>query len=149
MRNPTPTGTGLGRSVVLAGLAVALAVLAGCGGSGSTPGSSPSSTTTPEVSVTSSTSPGVPIPSSGPPIVTATASPGALATIRGTVTEGVESGCIVLVDDAGAAVANLQGWDLEAHPFDSRVEVTGVFETDLMTTCQQGTPFEVRSVVGL
>ncbi|HEY5881290.1 MAG TPA: hypothetical protein VIU11_20420 [Nakamurella sp.] len=93
-----------------------------------------------------SSEPGSPIPSTGPPLGS---SGGAVATLRGTVTEGVESGCIVLVDDSGAAVANLQGWDLQAHPFDSRVEVTGMFETDMMTTCQQGTPFQVQSAVGL
>jgi hypothetical protein len=72
---------------------------------------------------------------------------GAPTTLQGTVTEGVENGCVVLVDGAGAVLANLQGWDLRAHPFESQVEVTGAFEPDLMTTCQQGTPFDATSVV--
>ncbi len=71
-----------------------------------------------------------------------------MTTVQGTVTEGVEGGCVVLVDASGAVVANLQGWDLTAHPFESVVEVTGTFEPDLMTTCQQGTPFEVITVTG-
>lgn len=85
-----------------------------------------------------------PRPTAGPRIG---ASRTGVTTIRGTVTEGVEPGCIVLIDDSGAALANLQGWNLQAHPFDSVVTVTGVFQPDLMTTSQQGTPFDVRSVV--
>lgn len=68
-------------------------------------------------------------------------------TLTGTVTEGVESRCVVLVDDSGATVANLMGWDLQAHPFGSTVEVTGTYEEGLMTTCQQGRPFTVTGVV--
>ena len=73
--------------------------------------------------------------------------PGGTTTVQGTVTKGVENGCVVLVDASGTAVANLQGWDLQAHPFGSQVEVTGAFEPDLMTTCQQGTPFAATAVV--
>lgn len=73
--------------------------------------------------------------------------PGGTTTLNGTVQEGVENGCVVLVDASGAVVANLQGWDLQAHPIDSQVEVTGAFEPDMMTTCQQGTPFEASAVV--
>lgn len=85
-----------------------------------------------------------PIRVTGPRIGARHAGP---TTIRGTVVAGVEPGCIVLVDDAGVAIANLQGWDLRRHPFDSRVEVTGTFQPDLMTTCQQGIPFDVSAVV--
>ena len=66
-------------------------------------------------------------------------------TLTGTVTEGVESGCLVLTDDAGAVLANLMGLDTQAAPIGSTVEVTGEFE-DLMTTCQQGKPFTVTAV---
>ncbi|WP_420121099.1 hypothetical protein [Nakamurella sp.] len=72
---------------------------------------------------------------------------GGPTTLTGTVTEGVESRCVVLVDDTGATLANLMGWDLQAHPFGSTVQVTGTFEEGLMTTCQQGRPFTVTSVV--
>lgn len=70
-----------------------------------------------------------------------------ITTLTGTVTEGVESRCVVLIDDSGATVANLMGWDLQAHPFGSTVEVTGTYEEGLMTTCQQGRPFTVTGVV--
>ena len=81
------------------------------------------------------------------PLPGTTIGSGTTTTLHGTVTEGVESGCVVLVDSSGAVSANLQGWDLGAHPFDTKVEVTGAFEPDMMTTCQQGTPFEVTAVV--
>ena len=44
---------------------------------------------------------------------------------------------------AGAVLANLMGLDTTAAPIGSTVEVTGKFETDMMTTCQQGKPFTV------
>jgi len=58
----------------------------------------------------------------------------------------VESGCIVLVDDKGAVLANLIGLDSASAPVGSTVEVKGKFSPDLMTTCQQGEPFTVASV---
>lgn len=118
----------------LIGAALATLLLAACGSSG-----------TPQQSATSSSasSPG----SSAAGSQSASAVPGGTTTLKGTVQEGVENGCVVLVDDSGAVLANLQGWDLRAHPFDSQVEVTGAFETDMMTTCQQGTPFEATAVV--
>jgi len=104
-------------------------LLAGCGSSGQ-PQPSTTSTAAPSSTASESASAG-----------------GSTTTVQGTVTAGVENGCVVLVDASGAVVANLQGWDLRAHPFSSQVEVTGTFEPDLMTTCQQGTPFEVTAVV--
>lgn len=109
----------------LLGAGMLTMLLTACGSSG-----------TPQQSATSS------IGSSTPSSV-----PAGITTVQGTVTKGVENGCVVLVDASGAVVANLQGWDLQAHPFGSPVEVTGTFEPDLMTTCQQGTPFEASSVV--
>jgi hypothetical protein len=58
----------------------------------------------------------------------------------------VESGCIVLVDDKGAVLANLIGLDAASAPIGSTVEVKGRFARDLITTCQQGEPFTVASV---
>lgn len=111
-----------------------LLLLAGCGSSGQpqpTTSSAPAASTAAESSTVSESAP----------------AGGATTTVQGTVTAGVESGCVVLVDASGAVVANLQGWDLRAHPVNSQVEVTGTYEPDLMTTCQQGTPFEVTAVV--
>ncbi len=123
-------------------MACGLLLVAGCA-SGGSPQSSTSSAagTAPTSSVGASASVAVPPPSG------TGSGPGAVATLRGTVTEGVESACVVLVDASGAVLANLQGWDLTAHPLQSEVEVTGTFEPDLMTTCQQGTPFEAITVV--
>ncbi len=119
---------------------LALALVA-CGSTGSPqqPASSPGSAGTSTSQVPSGPRPSL---SAGPTDAGPTGA-GAVTTVQGTVTEGVEGGCGVLVDASGAVVANLQAWDLAAHPFESVVEVTGTFEPDLMTTCQQGTPFEV------
>ena len=57
----------------------------------------------------------------------------------------MESGCLVLTDDTGAVLANLIGLDTPTAPIGSSVEVTGKFQEDLMTTCQQGKPFTVAS----
>jgi hypothetical protein len=83
------------------------------------------------------------------PATTRSGGPAKEQTLRGTVAEGVEARCVVLIDESGAVLANLQGLDLAAHPLGSLVQVTGIFMPDLMTTCQQGTPFEVRTAVAL
>jgi hypothetical protein len=66
--------------------------------------------------------------------------------LTGTVEAGVESGCVVLADAGGGVLANLIGLDTSTTPLGSRVAVTGRFQQDLMTTCQQGRPFQVTSV---
>ncbi len=125
-------------------------LLAACGSSGQPQQSATSSTTPASTTPASSASSVRTSATTGSLSVSGTVSavPGGVTTVQGTVTEGVENGCVVLVDASGAVLANLQGWDLQAHPFDSQVEVTGTYEPDLMTTCQQGTPFEVTAVVG-
>ena len=52
----------------------------------------------------------------------------------------------MLVDETGAVLANLIGFDPQGVDVTGIVEVTGSFNADLMTTCQQGRPFEVTSV---
>ena len=59
---------------------------------------------------------------------------------------GVESGCLVLTDETGAVLANLIGIDPATAILDVIVEVTGKFQPDMMTTCQQGAPFAVAMV---
>lgn len=66
--------------------------------------------------------------------------------LTGTVEQGVESGCVVLLGEDGTALANLFGLDQALAPFGARVRVTGSFVPDMMTTCQQGQPFEVTDV---
>ena len=77
---------------------------------------------------------------------TSTGGQGAPTALRGTVERGVESGCVLLTDDSGGVLANLMGIDPHEWPPGSKVDVTGTFEPDLMTTCQQGTPFRVSQV---
>lgn len=60
-------------------------------------------------------------------------------TITGTVTVGVEVGCLLL--DGYLLI----GGDPDVVRGGARVTVTGRVDRDLMTTCQQGTPFVVTS----
>ena len=76
-------------------------------------------------------------------------SQGPPTTLRGTVERGVEARCTVLTDDSGGVLANLMGIDPHEWPPGSKVEVTGTFQPGLMTTCQQGTPFQVSQVTPL
>jgi hypothetical protein len=62
-------------------------------------------------------------------------------TVRGTVSTGVESGCLVL--DTGTAQYLLLGADPAIAVAGAVVEVSGRTEPGAMTTCQQGTPFQV------
>lgn len=88
-----------------------------------------------------------PVPASAPAATgSAQSASGAATTLTGTLSAGVESGCIVLVDDKGAVLANLIGLDAASAPIGSTVEVKGRFARDLITTCQQGEPFTVASV---
>ena len=64
---------------------------------------------------------------------------GRCTTLTGTVSSGVEPGCLLL-----------DGYLLLGGPRDvlkpgARVTVTGQAEPGMMTTCQQGTPFVVES----
>lgn len=122
---------------ILAGVG-AVAVLAACGSTPSTP--APSSSGVTQSAATTAGSP------SGAASTTASAGSGAATTLSGTLQAGVESGCIVLLDDTGAVLANLIGLDAASAPVGSTVEVKGRFSPDLMTTCQQGEPFTVASV---
>jgi hypothetical protein len=121
----------------LAGLLLAVALLAACadqdagdggaasGGSGptTTPGTSPSQPPT--------TEPG----SGGKREVTAT----------GTVRAGVEPGCMLLKTDQGQ-VYLLVGGDRGQLREGNRVQVSGQLAPDLLSTCQEGQPLLVRSV---
>ena len=62
--------------------------------------------------------------------------------MRGTVSAGVESGCLLL--DTGSEQYLLLGADPAIAVAGAEVEVTGRAEPGAMTTCQQGTPFEVQ-----
>ncbi|MDG4760053.1 hypothetical protein [Micromonospora sp. WMMD710] len=79
------------------------------------------------------------VPPSTPPAGSSSPSAGAATSISGTVTAGVEPNCLLL-----------DGYLLLGGPRDvlhagAEVTVTGRAEPGLMTTCQQGTPFQVET----
>jgi hypothetical protein len=127
----------LARLAALTGL-VALVGLAGCAAPGQ-PGASGAATGSPVASATSSGADmvGMPDPSGGK----VSAAP---VTLRGVVTDGVEAGCVVLNAEDGKQYL-LLGGDPAVVIEGGRVEVTGFLQPDLMTYCQQGVPFSVRT----
>jgi hypothetical protein len=120
-------------------------VLAGCGAAGpgepdgtaqsggtvSSPGQTP-----PQLPPSGKVSP-VPDPSAGK--YTA-----AELTLTGVPEEGVESGCVVM--RSGDKLYNLLGGDRSTLMSGHTVIVRGRPVPGLMTTCQQGTPFQVSEV---
>ena len=68
-----------------------------------------------------------------------------LHTVTGTVSEGVERGCLLLT--SGDGVYLLLGGDPALTRPGRRVTVVGEIVEGLATTCQQGTPLKVHSVV--
>jgi hypothetical protein len=68
---------------------------------------------------------------------------GSARTLSGTVTDGVEVGCLMLTTDSG--LFQLVGPGRAGLRAGMRVTVEGAVQTDLATTCQQGTPFAVSS----
>ena len=95
----------------------------------------------------SSTSESNPPERTGNPMMRLAPRKGTSATVQltGTVEQGVESGCIVLLDDSGTAIAQLMGMASSAFSFGSRMQVTGEYLQGLRTKCQQGPPFKVGS----
>jgi hypothetical protein len=69
---------------------------------------------------------------------------GAVVVIHGTVADGVEAGCVLLNTDSKAYL--LIGGDRAAMKSGAKLTVHGVPQPDLMTTCQQGTPFQVTKI---
>ena len=64
--------------------------------------------------------------------------------MRGTVSDGVESGCTLLTSNG---VVYQLFWR-EGTPFTgTEIEVEGTLRPDLMTTCQQGTPLVVERIL--
>lgn len=117
-------------------------VLAGCGGAG--PGEPDGYAQTGET-VTEPPSPGA-----LPPSIRVSPTPRDLdksaveLTITGVAEEGVESGCIVM--RSGDTMYNLLGGDRSTLMSGRTVIVRGKAVPGLMTTCQQGTPFQVSEV---
>ena len=65
-------------------------------------------------------------------------------TVTGVVAAGVEAGCLLL--ETGSETLLLVGVRPEDAPPGSRIRVTGSRNPGLMTTCQQGVPFQVEQV---
>jgi hypothetical protein len=59
--------------------------------------------------------------------------------------DGVEAGCLVLIAEDGTSY-QLIGADRAVIMGGGRLEVVGHVVPDLMTTCQQGPPFQVEQV---
>ncbi|GIF16119.1 hypothetical protein [Actinoplanes teichomyceticus] len=127
------------RSVVPAALLLLLA--AGCASrpddtGPATPGAAPSA------AVTGTT------PSAVPEATRTTGKPAAgSTTVTGTVASGVEPGCLILRAGKTTHLLIFRDEALRASAaVGSRVRVSGTPRPGLMTTCQQGEPFEVSSV---
>lgn len=147
------------RGLLAAAAATVTLALAGCGSTApSGPGGPPTSASTVASTATSpvisTTAMGTGSSGSGSLSASALAPDGSGSTdaapveqdLTGRIKEGVESGCTVLVDDAGTVLANLIGFDPTGVDVSGVVTVSGSFNPDLMTTCQQGRPFEVTTV---
>jgi uncharacterized protein DUF5818 len=124
----------------LAGLLLAVAMLAACAdqdagdGEAASGGSDP--TTAPETLPTA--------PTTRPP-TTAPASGKRQLTATGTLRDGVEPGCVLLEADQGT-VYLLVGGDRGKLSAGGRVQVTGMLAPDLLSTCQEGKPLLVSSI---
>lgn len=134
--------------------ALLLVVLAACGAGGggsedpsetptsvspTEPTTSPEATATEETPVPDDTTPRLD-PSSGD-----TSKPGADAqkTITGTIESGVESGCLVL-EHGGTVYGIFGNYDSQVVYAGAEVTLHGKVDPNMMSTCQQGTPFVVE-----
>ncbi|WP_433051306.1 hypothetical protein [Dactylosporangium sp. CS-033363] len=117
--------------IVVGGLA--FAGLAGCGET-SEPVTAPPPSVVPTTGSAPSAAPSLSLGSEQP-----------LVSVRGTVKDGVEPGC-VLLSATDSKTYLLLGGDRAALKSGSTVTVYGKPEPDMMSTCQQGTPFRVSRV---
>ena len=129
----------MGRLVTVLGLALgAVLTLSGCGSGQEGQGAS-------------SASPGA-TPTSLPEDLTPTPTGRAQhVTLRGTVSKGVEAGCLVFTTPESAATDGT--WVLVGRTAGledgDQVTLRGARRNDLATTCQQGPAFEVAEVVAV
>jgi len=120
------------RPLLLAAVLAAL-VTAGC----ASPAGSPSAGSTPDPSFSAAPAP------TASELPTPTKSGAGQQTVTGTVTAGVEPGCLLL--DKYLLIFTDPALKAQATS-GARVTVTGAAEPGLMTTCQQGTPFRVTAI---
>jgi hypothetical protein len=124
----------------LAGVLLAVALLAACADTGAGDGEAAGGggeTTAPETLPTAPTT---------PPSTTAPGSPGkSQITATGTLRDGVEPGCVLLQSEQGI-VYLLVGGDRGKLTAGGRVQVTGLLSPDLLSICQEGKPLLVSSI---
>jgi hypothetical protein len=128
----------MGRLVAVLGLALgSVLTLAGCGSSQEGEGST---SALPSATATS-------LPEDLTPTSTG---PSRHVTVRGTVSKGVEAGCLVFTPESAAADG---AWVLVGRTAGlkdgDQVTLRGGRRGDLATTCQQGPAFEVAEVVAV
>jgi hypothetical protein len=115
----------------LAGCLLAGLLVAACAGSGGDEGAGQGgATTAPAPTPTTRAEP------------TRTGGP---VTVSGTVTEGVEPGCLLLEAEGGGQFLLVGGERAELRP-GRRLAVTGRVDRGLLSTCQQGEPLVVASI---
>jgi hypothetical protein len=107
--------------------------------SGAAPAPAPSASDVVDLPTTKPSGP-VGEPSSGRPVAGG-------QTITGTVTAGVEPGCLLLADSSGSHLLIFDDPAMRADaPVGSKVKINGKSDPGMMSTCQQGVPFIVVSV---
>jgi hypothetical protein len=125
-------GTKLPRAA--AALLLAGVLVTACASSGDDDGAAgPGVTTTPTTTATPTT------------MVAPPTRPAGKVTVTGTVTAGVEPGCLLLDAGAGGPYLLVGGDRSELSP-GRRVAVTGRVDRSLLSTCQQGEPLVVASI---
>lgn len=134
---------------VLVVVAAVLAVSAGCAAPAED-SAAPGAAASPTSASPSSTFPGenlpVPSPSKLPRSEEPSPPAGGEITVTGKVVAGVEPGCKVLVTDGKSYLLVAQGTNSTALREGATVEVRGTVDSDMMTTCMEGTPLVVSSV---
>ncbi|WP_305788821.1 hypothetical protein [Symbioplanes lichenis] len=131
------------RFLVMATAAAALSLAACANGTGDEAGA-PSA---PSAAVPSATTPGATGPSEEPGVPSqepsAPADEAGTTTLSGTIEAGVEPNCLIL----GKHLLVFKDPALQsAAKAGASVTVTGRVATGMMTTCMQGTPFEVTAI---
>ncbi|MEU7872682.1 hypothetical protein [Dactylosporangium sp. NPDC049140] len=119
---------------LIVGAGLAVAGLAGCASTAEPVTAPPPSIVPP--------APSAVVPSAHPSLTLGSSQP--LISVRGTVKDGIEPGCMLLTTDKQTYL--LVGGDRAALKSGATLTVYGTPEPELMSTCQQGTPFRVSRV---
>ncbi|MFC5000392.1 hypothetical protein ACFPIJ_21440 [Dactylosporangium cerinum] len=118
-------------------LAVVASALGGCAAASDESAGAPSVAPSSSPSLQATLAPSRPAAAPSGPGISGTS-------ISGEIVEGVEAGCLLL--QTPGTLYLLIGGDRAALQVGKRVTVVGTPQPGLMSTCQQGTPFQVVSV---